>query len=177
MVNENSTLKEAKDWLRERLGEGAQCPCCTQFAKKYPRTIHSTMARQLIAFYHASQEAGLSSVNGQFPFVEWAKVMPQEFHAQRGTDFVKLAYWGLIEEQPNTDPDRRSSGFWRLLPKGVDFVTGKLGVKKRAIIYSNRVLAFEGDVVYIRDCLGDKFSYSELMTPPTGQAELFTGGS
>jgi hypothetical protein len=70
------TLAEAQDWLRERLPDGAKCPCCTQFAKVYRRKINSAMAWQLI-------EA-------------WRRCGQQEFHVRelgfRGGG-AELAWW------------------------------------------------------------------------------------
>ncbi len=37
-------------------------------------------------------------------------------------------------------------------------------VPRHALIYDGRLLRLEGELVGIRDCLGDKFDYDELMS-------------
>ena len=134
--------------------EGTTCQNCGQHAKVYNRNIHSTTAAQLIKAYHL----GASS-----EFIHVSKLL---FKGASGIgDFPKAVYWGMIEEMPNNDPDKRSSGFWKLTHMGVDFVLGKVGIPKYARVYNGELLnpPFVGPTVYIRDCLGSKWSYSELM--------------
>ena len=50
------TLEQAKDWLRERINDGARCPCCEQYARAYKRKLSGGMVRTLIALYHWSRD-------------------------------------------------------------------------------------------------------------------------
>ena len=48
---EDATLEQAKEWLRVRFNEGAECPCCLQHVKLYRRPITSSMAYVLILLH------------------------------------------------------------------------------------------------------------------------------
>lgn len=156
---EPRTLKEAKEWLRARVHEGARCPCCTQMAKVYKRKIYGKMAAALIKFYHATKP--------NFDFVHYNALGSGLVRSTVSGDFAKMVYWGLIEEKPNSDPkdeDKRTSGFWRITQDGVAFVTAGLLVPKYAFIFDSRLMKFDKtEMVSIQDCLGEKFSYEELM--------------
>lgn len=144
------TLEEAKAWLRERVDEGERCPCCTQMAKVYRRTIHSTMARTLVVAHH---QHGL----------DWFHLATLTATTGRGGEEGKLRYWGLIEEETGRRPDGGRSGWWRITPLGADFVLGRAKVQKYARIYDGRCLGLDGEEISIRDALGKKFNYDELM--------------
>lgn len=141
-------LEEAKDWLRERVYEGARCPCCNQFAKVYKRRIYSSMALSLIKLYRYQDD--------DFKHIKEIE--------QRG-DFTKLVHWGLVHEKTKeiNDDDKKTSGYWRITEFGKQFVEKKVSVRTYIKLYDSLFLGFEGDEVYINDCLGKKFSYEELM--------------
>ena len=142
------TLQEAVEWLREHLDEGAICPCCTQRAQVYRRKINSGMAVSLIRMY---QTAG----------TDWQHI-PTTIGA-RSREEGKLRYWGLVEEADAERDDGGRAGWWRVTPRGADFVLGNLAVAKYARVYDGRCLGLVGDPVTIYDALGDKFDYAELM--------------
>jgi hypothetical protein len=153
------SLAEGREYIRNGRKEGVTCPCCGQLAKAYNRQIHSTIAKMLIRIY-----------------LLWkSSIRPDQYHhlsaiidgisATGINDFSKLAYWGLIEEKPR-DPENsvnRTSGYWKITEKGINFVRGTVTVQKYAVIYDNRVLEFRGEQVNIIQCLGKRFSYEELM--------------
>jgi hypothetical protein len=143
-------LREAQDELREQLlaGEAVRCPCCTQLAKVYKRQIHAKMAYTLIRAYR---------VGG----LEWVHLPSQV--PDRARDDGMLAYWGLLEESTEPREDGGRAGWWRITAAGYDFLRGRFPVRKYAHVYDGRVLQLSGDLRYIRDCLGDKFDYDELM--------------
>lgn len=151
-VDTDLSLEEARAWLRERVDEGERCPCCTQFAKVYKRSINSTMARGLIDIYRAS---------GQ----EWCHVRTLRRRSGAGDnrEESKLRYWGLVEEESERREDGGRSGWWRVTPVGQQFVLGQLHVAKYAHIYDGRCLRLSGPLVTIRQALGSRFNYDELM--------------
>lgn len=127
-------------------GEG-RCPCCGRFNKVYARKLHSTIARQLITLYRAGAHQ-------------------RYVHSKKagGPDFTIAKFWGLIEAKPNDRPEvKKDSGFWALTDLGVEFVLGRVSVPKYAHLYDDRVLSFSEEKSDIRSCLGNKFSYSDLM--------------
>lgn len=146
-------VSEAREILldRENLEEGSDCPCCGQYVKSYRRNISGTIASLLIAAY---QKYGLKSFR---PIDEFGKNSP---------DFVKLRYWDLLKEvdpEAYRDDGSNRTGKWRLTLGALQFVRGSSTRPKYAVIYNNKFLRFEGEPVTIRDCLGKKFDYEELM--------------
>lgn len=131
----------------------------------YERRIYSSMAAALIYFYRNFD--------------------PTKFHHKRdllknndlattlgGGDFAKLSYWGLIEEKPKEESeDKRTSGYWKISQRGIDFLGAKLRIPSHVRIYDGKVFGFTGDQVLVTDCLGKKFSYAELMGLERGQNE------
>ena len=147
------TIKEAKQHLRANFKhKGTNCPCCGQFVKLYKRKLGSVMARTLIQLYKMDKE---------FNHVrEIVKGI-----SETGTnDFSKLAYWGLIDEMSNDSLAKRTSGFWRITPKGRQFVERKITVNQYALIYNRLCEGFSVETINISEALGKKFNYNELMT-------------
>ncbi|QPX62164.1 hypothetical protein PBI_INDLOVU_49 [Mycobacterium phage Indlovu] len=144
-----ATIGEGRDWLEARMyDEGAECPCCTQNVKVYRRKITASMARVLIDMHrdHGTGWVHLPSIRSA------------------GQDEVLTRHWGLIERDAEVRPDGSTrTGWWRLTPLGVAWVTGRETVAKYAVIYDNRCLELEGDAVTITDSLGDRFDYGDLM--------------
>jgi hypothetical protein len=148
MFDDQTPLGEAREWLRERADDGASCPCCTQFAKVYRRKIHATMARELILVY---RHAGL----GVF---DLPPLVPNS------GDLPKTRFWGLLARVDGVREDgSRRVGLWRVTDAGQQFVLMRLAVPKYARIYDGRCLGLVGAPVTIRDCLGSRFNYDELM--------------
>jgi hypothetical protein len=148
-VEPAETLAGAREWLRGNVEDGAACPCCGQFAKVYRRKIHSAMARDLIIAYRKAD-------------LDWFHVRTTLGHD--GGDFAKLAYWQLIVEHPGEREDGSSrAGWWRISLTGEAFALGKSRIPKYARIYNGRLLGFSDDRVGIRDALGSRFRYDDLM--------------
>jgi hypothetical protein len=146
----SESLVEAQTHLRGQvLNGGARCPCCRQFAKVYERKLNAGMAVSLIRMYR---------VRGG----DWVH-LPTEVPA-RSREEGKLAYWGLVVEARTERPDGGRAGYWRLTPDGLLFVQGDKRVPKYAKVYDGRCLGLTGELVSIRNCLGDRFDYDELMS-------------
>lgn len=149
-MHPHTTIEAAKNWLRARVDEGERCPVCTQFSKVYRRAIHGTMARSLILAYRTHG-------------FEWFHLATLTKRTGRGGEEGKLRYWGLLEEECETIPDGRS-GWWRVTPKGRAFILGQITVPRHARIYDGRLLNLDPtEIVDIRDTLGKKFDYDQLM--------------
>jgi len=156
------SLEEAKKWLRERVKDGAKCPCCTQFAKVYKRKINSSMACVLTVvakFFRRSPDPWLHVPS----YIESQPLPPKVRAAVRG-DWAKLVYWRCLEAKPGEREDGSTRiGFWRITQVGMDFVSGTIQLPKYARIYDDRCLGLVGDRISITDALGDRFNYDELM--------------
>ena len=81
-----------------------------------------------------------------------------------GCEGGKLRYWGLAVEESEEREDGGRSGWWMLTPLGVGFVKNLVRVPSHARVYDGRLLGLVGENVNIVDCLGEKFSYVELMS-------------
>jgi len=145
-------LGDAREWLRERVEHGARCPLCTQYAKVYERKLNSRMARQLITFWRKC---------GSGPDFHYA---PDVLDGDGTGDFAKLVYWELIEPlEGERDDGSTRVGWWRVTDDGAQFVLGRVVVPKHARVYDSQCLKVTGELVGIRDCLGERFNYRELM--------------
>lgn len=144
------TLEEAQKFLRDRLSEGTECPCCEQFAKVYRRKITAATAQALILMYREARRG-------------WV-YMP-DLLQRKQADETKARYWGLIEESHETRGDGSSRvGVWRLTQHGVDFVLGNVEIPKYALIYDGECQGLdESESVTIHDALGTRFNYADLM--------------
>lgn len=148
-----STLDEAQRWVRERAEQvgGTKCPACGQHAQVYRRKINGRQADAIIALY---RKHGM----------DWGHV-PTIAPRLRGDGgmIALLRYWGLVEESPELRDDGGRAGWWRVTDLGRDFVLNRVTVPKYARIYDSDLLSLEGVQVSIRDALGERFNYEELM--------------
>lgn len=84
------------------------------------------------------------------------------FH--RSGDFSYLVHWRLLEKMEGKRPDgSKKNGFYKITDKGVRFVKQEITVPQTLIIYNGKCEGFEGDQVSIKDGLGKRFDYAELM--------------
>ena len=147
------TLNEARSlWGVAIEGKGGHCPCCDRFGKIYNTQISATMAKALL---------WMASRYGE----DWVN-MPERAPrwVTRSNSFNKLKNWGLVVSR-NTDPanNKRSSGFWKVTPTGMQFAKGLGAIPKYAFTYNDSVLKFSTETTHIRDCFGKKFNYAEAM--------------
>lgn len=146
----DDSLGDAQEWLWERIGVGAQCPCCTQFAKVYRRRLHNGMARALIHMYMFRDEHDTFRITSHI--------------ITKNGDTAKLRYWGLITD----DGGAWKHGRWRVTRLGKDFVLGRTTVHSYVRIYDGKLLGVYGDRLSVRQALGTKFDYDELMATDGG---------
>lgn len=149
VFTDDMTLGEARALLRQYVDDGYKCPCCTQMAKVYRRTLSATMARALITLYKYGG-AGVGFVH--------APSLPGDTH-----EISQLQWWELVQEERVRRPDDGRAGYWRCTPKGQGWLAGRLTVPKYARVYDGRCLSLVGDQISLRDALGKRFRYDELM--------------
>jgi len=154
-IYEGNDLEEARNWLRARVEDGAECPCCTQFAKVYKRKLTSCGARTLIRMW---RDSGL----------EWVHVptllktqLPDIAH--QGGYATLGQHWRLIVESPDEREDGGRVGWWRVTELGERFVREQVTIQKYARLYDGRCMNLVGSEISIKDALGTKFDYNELM--------------
>jgi hypothetical protein len=142
------SLGAARDWLRQRVEHGAECPCCTQHVKVYKRRVNKGMAQSLVDMYRAAGR-------------EWQHIPTTV--GGRSREEGKLRYWGLIEESDEPRDDGGHAGWWRVTPDGEEFLQGRVSIPMYARVFDGRCLGFIGDPVSISDALGAPFDLRELM--------------
>ena len=142
-------LSDAREWLKDHIAEGATCPCCDQYAKIYRFPLNGAMARGLIAMYRTGA-------------LDWVNVPDLGLP---GGHLLKLRFWGIIEKPPELRRNDGSTrvGIWRVTQQGEDWIRHRVTVLSHARIFDNRCLGLVGDPITIRDALGTKFHYDELM--------------
>jgi hypothetical protein len=144
-----------------KLDDGALCPCCGQYAKRYRRKLSALMARWLIALVRLSPKG--EWVHAHDVFTALGK------RGSNASDYCYLERWGMIEPappdavpvRPELKPGR--SGHWRPTAVGRNFVAGALQVSSVVVMYGSRLEGFEGSLVTIQQALAKKFVYEELM--------------
>lgn len=162
------TLCYARQWLTAHVQDGASCPCCTQFAKVYARTITSSMAYALVMIYKRPIMEGESEY---FHVPDYLSRVCKLGPTTRGGDWAKLVAWGLLEEREGVRDDGSSrTGFYRITDLGKSVARGEATVPKYALIYNGTLLRLDNTKsVTISDALGKKFDYAELMSAaPSG---------
>lgn len=163
-LDPNSTLAQAKEWLRSRLDDGAKCPCCSQHAKIYRRKLNSGMAVSLLAFARVTQLTNPKDGWLRVPddFVQTATVLK----VLKNREYNKLRYWGLLEAHPtdqSLDANTPFTGMWRITELGLKFARAEVEVPESVSIYDNRVMKRATKLTSIQQALGSKFNYAELM--------------
>lgn len=134
-------------------GEKTDCPCCGRHAQMYHRHLHHNAAKKMVQLYR---------LGGAVEYIHTSRLI--EDGETGAGDFSKGKYWGLIAEAENNWEHKRTSGNWKLTPKGVDFVLGRITIPKTALIFDDRVFGFSEDHVDIHSCLASGgFSYADLM--------------
>jgi len=137
--------------------------------KLYKWNLLAVMAVSLVKIYKLDYE---------YPG-KWVHVI-KEVKTVDGT-YAKLRHWGLLEPKGD-DPegDTKASGYWRITQKGRDFVRGLITVPKNIFIFDNKLIRVSGEEVSIKEALGKKFSYAEMMDgyqtsryQETAQSSLF----
>jgi len=153
--SDGDSLGYAKTWLNNRLSDGATCPCCKQFAKLYHRPFNSGMAHSLIWLVRAFTETKHDGYI-HVPSMCTRAVM-------RNREFDKLALHGVAETIQSEDPTVRSSGYWRPTALGIAVVKAGGTIHKSLDVYNGKIVSRSAAMIGIREALGQKFDYEELM--------------
>jgi len=156
-----ATVDEAKEWLRKEIfEEGALCPCCTQFAKVYRRPFNTAMAYAIIVFAQRLKVGVWTDI---------PEFLEAEKHSGivRSREWTRLRFWKLIEpkEDEIREDGSEKTGIYRLTQAGRDFAFGVTEEAHSIFMYDGRMLRKSPEMVSIREALGKKFNYDELMAP------------
>lgn len=133
--------------------KGYTCTCCGSFVKTYIRRFNSNMSIALLVMYK-NRSSGFIKVEDYLLSVQ----------SKRCGDFSYLRHYGLIEKKQGLREDGSSrNGYYRITMKGAMFAENNYKVNEKFIIANNKCEGFTGKMVTIKDTLGTKFNYDELM--------------
>jgi hypothetical protein len=160
MINDNSTIGEAKEHLVRHSKEGVGCPLCSRFVKIYPRTLNAGMCKSLILVYQLTKR--LKPENG------WLHIQREFTNNYKlnatAMDYIQLERWDLIEEMMELGDDKKKNvGYWRINKKGIDFIFKKISLPKKVYVLRNETLKFSENMVFITEVSGKGFNYWEMM--------------
>ena len=143
------TIEEAKKFLNDNCEKGTVCPCCKQNVKMYKVKLTGGMVSVLIKFYKAREKGWVHPI--------------KEFNTVNG-DYAKLRHWGFLEKNNfNTDPTIKASGLWAITNVGISFVEEEIYAPEKIKLYNNKFYGFEGKTIGVKEALGNKFNFEELM--------------
>jgi hypothetical protein len=128
--HDDLTVSEAREFMNEHLYEGTECLVCGRLCKCHRRNISSYFET-------------LQTVDAAAPRGSWVKIA--DLNLKNG-DYAKLRYWELMEKGAD---DR-----WRVTLRGHDFLDGKIGVPRFALVFNKICQGLEGGEVYARDLGG-----------------------
>ena len=135
--------------------KGLHCPCCGQYAKLYPRYINPEIAAwltTLVSAYEANRT--------------WYHVGNEKLRQVKGGDYAKLLHWRLIKSHPT------KAGYWKPTKRGRRFASGRLRVKRKALIYDGKFVGLTGRKITIDDAYKTKFSREEILRNPNVPPEI-----
>ena len=145
LVDDNTTLGEAKAHLMANIDAGTPCPCCNQRVQLYRRRLRANHARFLVDLVRLSTP--------EEPWVHYRRCF------FRGRDYNFLPDFGLAETGPT------GSGLWRPTQLGVSFVTDDARVPAWVGIYNNTLISRSEETVTIHHCLvGTSFDLEALLS-------------
>ncbi|RLC78979.1 MAG: hypothetical protein DRJ03_24360, partial [Chloroflexi bacterium] len=131
-VSTGPSLEESRLLVEEGSEKGVKCPCCDQYCKIYKQKLYTTMAKFLVELVAAVEDVSDST---------WIDVRhdPRFLRVTRNGNYAYLLHWGLVEQQPNLDSAKRTSGMWRPTAKGISFVKGLIDVPTHVHIFDNKI--------------------------------------
>tara|TARA_R110000751_G_scaffold2075_4_gene11201 strand:+ start:2618 stop:3049 length:432 start_codon:yes stop_codon:yes gene_type:complete len=134
------SLAAARHTLMQSLnaGEMSTCPCCEQTVFLYARRITGTMVRQLAQMCFSNHP-----------------LRSRDLINSHGGDHAKMVYWGLVQQD--------EEGFWHATVDGRDFLYDRIDVPEVAYVYNRKVVRFSDEHVSVRDRMGKRFNYEEMM--------------
>jgi len=148
-------LKELRERVKHRAAtsKGTLCPVCGRLVKVYRRKLHAEMARFLIRL------------------VNRYKIYPRYYTTREifgkdnkaVTDGVYLVHWGLIEKASSINEAQAPTGSYRPTDKGLRFSHNLEYVPTHVHLLGGKVVGWSDRTTTIKQALGDKFNYVELM--------------
>lgn len=159
-----TTVAQAQKFLQDKAASGAICPCCRQVVKLLEKEFTVSMAYVLILLHRQ-----FDKTPDWLQVPEYLSEMVKLGSAVKGTDFSRLRYWGLLEEQPHpTKKGQAKAGFYKMTPKGHQLAKGEIKVPKAVFMYNGQPRGFPPGDASIQELLGKEYDYQELLSGKFG---------
>lgn len=152
-INDEATLKKARELTMLNAEEGCACPLCQRLVKIYKRPLHAEMARFLIELVKRYQ---------QHP--GWYATKDLVSGTKSNSDGVYLVHWGLIEKSDDTNRGKAPCGLYRPTIAGIDFVYMRCRASSHVHLLRYEYVGESDKKIYITEALGKKFDYKTLMS-------------
>ncbi len=157
------SLNEVRIELHDRAigakrGEEVKCPCCEGLYKVYHRTISGAMS--LAMKWMADR-----TCHDHTAWVEMSASAGTPKPVIDSREWSRLKHWSMVELCENDDSKKRTSGLWRLTPKGRAFIAGHIRVPRCIRILNDEIVDSSEETVDINDTWDERFDYGELMNP------------
>jgi len=151
------TIKEAKQHLRANFEKGVECPCCGQYVRQYKRKLNSGMVLFLIGLCRLSHR--------EMPmFFSIKEIMNEMNLTVTSLDYSVMKHFKLITPRIS-EGGKKDSGKWMITQEGLRFVLWPdHTIPKHVFLYNNKRQGVSDEKITIREALGEKFNYEELMS-------------
>lgn len=173
-LRRGETLRQAAVALWGAADEGAWCPLCRKWVRRYWQRLNGSMARGLAWIVLAARRSEIADGEG------WVHVPTHGPRwLVRTNQHASLRLFGLVERRaPDEESRVKCSGWWRPTERGFAFVDGLVDVEDRVLTYNGEVVARGEARLRFRDVLDVAFDYAALMATPgtlpaTERAEPF----
>ncbi len=130
-----------------------RCTCGECEVNTYIRKANSNMALALLCIYRYAPDK----------YVKVEDLLLSHGYKRCG-DFSYLTHYGLIQKMLGKREDGSNrNGFYKITGRGIAFCENSLTIPEKFIIRENKHLGFDGKEVNIKDLLGVKFNYNDLL--------------
>ena len=147
MINDSTTIGEAKQLLRQGFVDGILCPCCDQLCKATKRRMRKPWAMLLNRIFIEHGQEWVHVVNAYSRDI-----------GRLANDWRFLRHHGLLEMHPNDDASKTHSGYWRVTDLGRDFINDNATrIPAFVVVLFNQVIAESEETV----------SFLEVMSQPS----------
>jgi len=148
-----TSLQEAVAFINANKADGCQCPCCGSDVKIWCKKPISTAVASFVRLCHMY----VKDKNYGYFHIDDFTVKAKD------RNFSQLVLWGLIDPQMEDD-DKRASGKWKPTKLGLRWYYERESVPKYVYTYNNCVVKKDyNTMITIREALGDKFTFEELI--------------
>jgi hypothetical protein len=156
------SLREAAREVWAEADDGAYCPVCRKWVRRYWHRLNASMARGLAWLVLAARRDEVVDDDG------WVHVPTHGPRwLVRTNQHATLRLWGLAERRAVEDGTSvKCSGRWRPTERGFAFVDGLVEVEDRVLTYNGEVVARGTETIRFERVLDVQFDYETLMATP-----------